>query len=238
MNRVAAVVRMHLSRTFNSFAMPVILSAGTVAAMTLVVFVINAAGVDTRSEAFANGMSTNGGITFTLLGFLIALGVQSSTACFAFATSLGVTRRHYVAGTALYFVIQTLLVTALSSVLLLLEKLTDSWFIGVRALDVVTLGSGDWGRFLVIVSLGVLMGLSLGALFGASWLRFGNRGPLIIAAVVVVAMAAGLFLVIPRFAEIMAALTFAVVPTVLLGVTIIALLGAAAFLNRTSVRGS
>ena len=238
MNRVGSVVRMHLSRLFNSVAMPVILSVGVVAAMVLVVFAVNAAGVDTRSEAFADGMSTNGGITFTLLGFLIALGVQSATPCFAFATSLGVTRRHYVAGTAVYFVIQSLLVTALLSVLLVLEKVTDHWFIGVRALDVVILGSGDWGRFLVIVSLGVLMCLSLGALFGASWLRFGTRGPLIIAAVVVLVLAVGMFIAIPRFAEIMAALTFAVVPVAFLAVTALALLGAAAFLNRASVRGN
>lgn len=238
MNRIVSVVRMHLSRVFTAVLMPVFLSVGVVAAMIIVVAAINAAGVDTRSTAFADGMSTNGGITFTLMGFLIALGVTSATACFAFATSLGVTRRHYVAGTAAFFMIQTVLVTALLSLLLLLEKITDHWFIGARALDVVTLGSGDWGRFLVIVSLGVLMCLSLGALFGASWLRFGMRGPLIIAGAVVVLLAVGVFLAIPRFAEIMAALTFAVVPAVFLVVTAVALIGAAAFLSRASVRGS
>lgn len=238
MNRIGSVVRMHLSRVFTSVLMPVFLSVGVVAAMIIVTFAINAAGVDTRSTAFADGMSSNGGITFTLMGFLIALGVTSATACFAFATSLGVTRRHYVAGTAVFFVIQAVLITALLSLLLLLEKATDHWFIGARALDVVILGSGDWGRFLVIVSLGVLMFLSLGALFGASWLRFGMRGPLVISAVVVVLLAVGVFLAIPRFAEIMAALTFAMVPAVLIAVTLVALLGAAAFLNRASVRGS
>ena len=78
MNRIVSVVRMHLSRVFTAVLMPVFLSVGVVAAMIIVVAAINAAGVDTRSTAFADGMSTNGGITFTLMGFLIALGVTSA----------------------------------------------------------------------------------------------------------------------------------------------------------------
>lgn len=238
MNRVAAVVRMHLARHFSTFAMPVFLTVGVVVALIIITLAIRAAGVDTTSEEFVTGMGNNGGVAYSLLGFLIALGVQAANASFAFATSLGVTRRHYVAGTAIYFVVQSAILTALMALLLILEKLTNHWFIGARAMDVFILGSGSWGRFLLIVFLGVLTSLSLGALFGASWLRFGSRGPLIISGVLVVIIAAALFLLIPRFAQVMAAASFSWVPLIMIALTLVSFLGAAVFLRRATVRGA
>lgn len=238
MNRVISVLRLHLARRFAAFLMPIGLSVGIVIAMILVVAAIRLAGVDTLGDGFSQGMANNGGMVYSLLGFLIVLGVQAATSCFAFAMALGVTRTHYVAGTALYFAIQSAIVTAVLAVLLALELATYHWFIGARALDVVMLGSANWGRFLVIAYLGVLAALALGALFGASWLRFGSRGPLVIGGIAVIALAVTLFFAIPRFAEIMAAVTFAWVPISLLLVILVGFGGATAFLRRASVRGS
>ncbi|WP_203567683.1 hypothetical protein [Aestuariimicrobium ganziense] len=238
MNRVLSVTRMHLGRRVASFVFPLGLALGVVLAMVLIVAAIRLAGVDTMSEGFARGTASNGGIVWTLVGFSTALGVQAATACFALATALGTTRRDYVLGTAAYFAIQGLAMTAMLSVLLVIERATEHWFLGARTLDVVMLGSGDWGRFLPTVFLGSLAALALGALLGASWLRFGNRGPAVISGIVVLAAAIALVIIVPRLDAIVAAAQFSWVPIGLAVVTLVAFGGAAVFLRRTSVRGN
>lgn len=238
MNRVLSVTRMHLARRVASFIFPLGLALGVVLAMMLVVSAIRLAGIDTMSEGFSRGAANNGGIGWTLIGFLIALGVQAATASFALATALGTTRRDYVLGTAVYFVLQAVAMTAMLSVLLLIERATNHWFIGARTLDVGMLGSGDWSRFLPIVFVGTLASLALGALFGASWLRFGNRGPAVISGIVVVVVAVALVLILPRLDTIIAAAQFFWVPLGLAALTLVAFGGATAFLRHASVRGN
>ncbi len=79
---------------------------------------------------------------------------------------------------------------------------------------------------------------AVGAMFGASWLRFGSRGPLLIAGVMVMLLAAGILILVPRRAAVMTGFSFASVALVLLIVGVVALLATGAFLRRTSVRGT
>lgn len=238
MSRTAAVVRMHLNRRFSAFAMAPILGVGVVLVMVLVVWTLGVAGVPTSSPEVIDGFRNNSGIVWTLAGFLVSLGVQAATSCFAFATSLGTTRRSYVAGTAIYFVVQTLYVTAILSLLLFLEKATGHWFINAPSLDVKALGSGDWGTFLAIVLAGTMAMQAVGAMFGASWLRFGSRGPLVIAAAMVVLLVAGILVVVPRWAVVAAAYNAAWPVLALLILGAVAMVATGAFLRRTSVRGT
>ncbi len=207
MNRTTAVVRMHFNRRFSAFFMPPILGVGLVLVMVVVVATMTAAGVPTSSPEVVDGLRNNGAIVWTLAGFMVSLGVQAATACFAFATSLGTTRRDYVVGTGVFFLLQTLYVTGILATLLALEKATDHWFINAYSLDVRGLGSGDWGVFLLVMVTGALSMQAVGAMFGASWLRFGNRGPLLISAVLVAILVGAILIVIPRWAAIAAAFT-------------------------------
>ncbi len=238
MTRAMAVVRMHFNRRFSTFIMPLILGVGVVALMVVIVAMLGVAGVPTSSPGFVEGIRSNGGIAYTLAGFLISLGVQAATACFAFATSLGTTRRDYVLGTFVYFLLQTIYVAAILSLLLVVEKATNHWFINAYALDVRALGSGNWGPFLLIVCAGTLSMQAVGAMFGASWLRFGSRGPLLIAAGLVVLLAGAILIVIPRWAEFASAFTVGWAAVLLFALGLIALVAAGGFLRRTSVRGT
>lgn len=238
MNRTVAVVRMHFNRRFSALAMPPILNVGIVVLMVVVVVSMRAAGVPTSSPDVVDGLRSNGGIVFSLAAFLMSLGVQAATACFAFATSLGTTRRDYVLGTGLYFLLQTVYVTAILAILLALELATGHWFVGAYALDVKLLGSGDWSTFLVIVLAGTMAMQAVGAMFGASWLRFGSRGPLLIAAAMVVLLVAAILVVIPRWAAVAAAFSVVWAALLLLLLGIAALMATGAFLRSTSVRGT
>ena len=238
MNRMTAVVRMHFNRRFSALALPPILAGGIVLLMIVVVVSMRAAGIPTASQDVVEGLRSSGGIVFSLGGLLTALGVQAATACFAFATSLGTTRRDYVLGTGIYFLLQTVYVTAILSALLALELATGHWFIGAYALDVVLLGGGNWGAFLSIVPAGTLAAQAVGAMFGASWLRFGNRGPLLISVLMVALLAASILIVVPHWEAVMAGITFAWIALVLFVLGAFALLATGAFLRRTSVRGT
>ena len=238
MNRTTAVVRMHFNRRFSAFFMPPILGVGLVLVMVVVVATMAAAGVPTSSPEVVDGLRNNGAIVWTLAGFMVSLGVQAATACFAFATSLGTTRRDYVVGTGVFFLLQTLYVTGILATLLALEKATDHWFINAYSLDVRGLGSGDWGVFLLVMVTGALSMQAVGAMFGASWLRFGNRGPLLISAVLVAILVGAILIVIPRWAAMAAAFSMVWVAMILLVLGVVALLATGAFLRRTSVRGT
>jgi len=206
--------------------------------MVVVVVSIRVAGNSTVSPDVVDGLRSNGGIVFSLAALLVGLGIQAATACFAFATSLGTTRRDYVLGTGAYFLLQSLYVAAILSILLAVEKGTGHWFTGAYALDVKLLGDGNWAAFLPLVLTGPLAMQAVGAMFGASWLRFGSRGPLLIAAVMVMLLAAGILIVLPRWVAVMTGFSFASVALMLLIVGVVALLATGAFLRRTSVRGT
>lgn len=238
MNRATAIVRMHFNRKFSAFVMPPILGVGVVLIMIVIVMALRGAGVPTSSQEFVDGFRNNGGIIWTLAGFLISLGVQAATACFAFATSLGTTRRDYVLGTGAYFLLQTAYVTAILSILLVVEKATGHWFVGAYALDVHVLGDGNFAAFLPIVMAGTLSMQAVGAMFGASWLRFGSRGPLLIASVMVVLLVASILIIVPRWAAVMAGISFVWAALALLLLGVVALTATGAFLRRTSVRGT
>ncbi|HSN43093.1 MAG TPA: hypothetical protein VLR88_03450, partial [Propionibacteriaceae bacterium] len=204
MRRSRDVFGMHVSRRTSTWGMPLMLSLAVVAIMIVITLAMRLAGVDTLDPTVASGLRNNQGIVGTLVGFLVALGVQASVACFTFATALGTTRRDYVLGTGLYFLLQTVYVSALLAVLLALEKATNHWFIGAHSLDVYALGAGDWSDFLIAVPCGVLASLALGSLTGASWLRFGSRGPMIIVVATVALVFGAILLVIPRFEAFLA----------------------------------
>lgn len=238
MTRTAAVVRMHFNRRFSALAMPPILNVGIVVLMVVVVLTMKAAGVPTASQDVVDGLRSNAGIVSSLAAFLIYLGVQAATSCFAFATSLGTTRHDYVLGTGLYFLLQTAYVSAILSVLLALELATGHWFIGAHALDVNLLGNGNWSAFLPVVLAGTLATQAIGAMFGASWLRFGNRGPLLISAVMVLMLAASILIVVPNWATVVAEASFVWAALVLFVVGAVALVATGAFLRRTTVRGT
>lgn len=236
MNRVQAVVKLHMSRRMSTWLMPPVLALGVVVAVVLVVGALRLAGIDTNSEAFVSGIRTNGAILWTLTGFLIASGVQAATSCFSLAVALGTTRRDYVAGTGVYFVLLSVYLTAILACLLLVEKATGQWFINAYAIDVFALGGGELGRFVPLALLGALAMLSLGTLFGSSWLRFGSRGPLLIAAVLVVLIVVAIFLVVPNFARVVQWLTPTFAMLALVVLTVVSLLGATGFLRTASVR--
>ena len=236
MRAVASTLRLHLNQRTTTFLAPINVAAIVAVVSILISLVFWRAGSQPGSEGWISGSQSNPGIIYALAGYLIYLGVASVATTFPFALTLGATRRAFVAGTLLWNATMAIYVAVLFAVLLAIELVTDHWFVGFYIFDIAALGAGDFGRLFTIVISGVLTALTVGGVFGASWMRYGARGPQLIAAGLVLAIAILLIILIPQAAEILRALQpwwLAIAAGV---VVILAATGTWLLLRRASVR--
>ncbi len=131
---------------------------------------------------------TNIGPLTALPGFLIGVGVLAMNRNFAMALAFGSARRDFWCGSALGFT-ATSLVTAVTAVALLaVEKATHGWFVGIHALDLVVLGSGDYVKTFAMILMLSLLSLFLGAMFGTVYRAFGAVSTVVTGIVLAVAI--------------------------------------------------
>lgn len=178
----------------------------------------------------------NASVLYSVLGYTVAIGVQNVSSSFPFALALGSTRRTFVLGNLVTSAAQSLLVAAAAVVLLGLEVITHGWFIGAKALSPVLLGGGNPVVLGGVMLLATLTALSVGGVFGSSYVRFGARGPLLVSLGIAVAAVLLLLLLVPQGAAIASAFRpwwLAAGGAVVIGLSTI---GQYLFLRRASVR--
>lgn len=205
MKSVGSTVKLHLNARANTFLIPVSITGLVAVISVLLSLVFLRSGSVPGSAGWIQGSQANPGILYALTGFLIYLGVTSVATTFPFALTLGATRRAFVAGTLLWYAFTAAYLAVILAVLAAVEVATGHWFTGFYIFDVNVLGAGDTGRLLAIVFLGVLCALTVGGVFGAAWIRFGPRGPQLIAFGVVLVIAVGAIVIVPEAAAILAA---------------------------------
>jgi len=205
MSAVVSAVKLHLNQRHTTFLVPLLI-AGMVAVISILISLIFWRSGSTPGTAdWIAGSQSNPGIANALIGFLIYLGVASVATTFPFALTLGSTRRAFAVGTLLWNGLTALYIAVILALLLVVELATDHWFVGFYVFDVFIIGAGDIGRLLLIVFLGVLTSLSIGGVFGAAWLRYGARGPQLVAVGVVLVLAVVAMIAIPDASSIAAA---------------------------------
>lgn len=172
----ADVIVLQYANPYRALGIPLIILGGVVTLNVLIAVAVVRAGGD------LSGSEYNGSALWSVLGYAVAVGVQNVGSSFPLALALGSTRRTFVLGNLLSSAIQALLVATAAIVLLVIETSTDGWFIGLRLLRSPLLGDGDALVLGGTMLLGVLTALAVGGVFGASWVRFGARGPLLLTA--------------------------------------------------------
>lgn len=230
------VARLHLNKPFAMFGVPTLIVLLVLVITALISFALQRAGLDPSLPEYAAGARQNAGMVFSLPGFLIYFGVQAVATTFPFSQALGATRRAHVFGTALANLVLAVYVAGLMLVLLWIELATDHWFFGVYALDISAFGSGNGWILASTVFLGTWLSLTIGGLFGGVWVRFGSRGPVVLALALALALAVSILIFIPQFAEIFAAVTGPRLALVSLGIGAAALVGTWLTMRRASVR--
>jgi hypothetical protein len=178
----------------------------------------------------------NASVLYSVLGYTFAIGVQNVSSSFPFALALGATRSTFVLGNLVTSAAQAVLVAVASVVLLGVEVVTHGWFIGAKALSPVLLGAGNPAVLGGVVLLATLTALSVGGVFGSSYVRFGARGPLVVSVGVAGVSVLLLLLLVPQAAAVAAAFRpwwLAAGGAVVIGLSAV---GQYLFLRRASVR--
>lgn len=166
------VVALQYATPSRMLTVPLAILVAVVVVMTVVTLAV------VRAGGRAADLDYNGSVIWSLFGFVVALGVQSTAVSFPLALALGSTRRAFALGTLATAVLQSALLTAAALLLLGLELATGGWFVGAKVLSDSTLGGGNGLVLLTVMFLSALVALAAGGAFGASWVRFGARGPL------------------------------------------------------------
>ncbi len=205
MSAVISTIKLHLNQRRVTFIAPLSI-AGTVAIISVLIsLVFWRAGSQPGSAGWIQGSQSNPGIVYALVGFLIYAGVASVATTFPFALTLGATRRAFIAGTLLWDAITAAYIAIIFAVLNVIELATHHWGVGFYIFDIYVLGAGNTPRLLLIVFLGVLSALTIGGVFAAAWVRFGIRGPQVIAVGVIFVLGIAAIAIVPDAAAIIAA---------------------------------
>ncbi len=204
MTALLPTTRLHFNKREISLLVPLYIT-GTVAIISVLLSLLFLrAGSVPGSPDWIAGSQMNPGLAYALPGFLVYLGVQSVATTFPFALTLGSTRRSFVGGTLLWAMATSAYLTLVFAVLTLIELATNHWFSHFYIFDIAVLGSGDLTRLIPIVFLGTLSMLTVGGVFGASWVRMGARGPQLIGASVAIVIIVALIIILPSAPAIIA----------------------------------
>ncbi|HLR45361.1 MAG TPA: hypothetical protein VK065_09265 [Brevibacterium sp.] len=236
MSTVTATVRLHTNQREQALLVPLYIT-GTVAVISVLIsLVFWRSGSTPGTDAWIQGSQSNPGIGYALVGFLVYTGVAAVATTFPFALSLGTSRRAFITGTLLWQALTAAYVAVILLALLGLELATGHWFFGFYIFDIHLLGAGDPLQLLAIVFLGVLTSLNVGTVFAAAWVRFGARGPLLIAAGLALALLVAVLVAIPRFAELAAAFELWWLAAAAGGAIVLSSAGSWSLLRRAIVR--
>ncbi|MBC9927122.1 MULTISPECIES: hypothetical protein [unclassified Leucobacter] len=236
MRHVQNVVRLHLNKPEVTFLVPLFILFLVLVISAIISLTLQRVGLDPSNPDFAEGARMNGGATWSLPGFLVYLGVQAVATTFPFALALGSTRRAYVAGTAVANVILAAYVAVVMMILLAIELATGHWFANIYVLDTFSLGSGNFLQLGLTAFLGTFTALSVGGLFGAIWVRFGARGPVVLGIALGLVLALILFLTAPSLATLIPQITGSMVALTVAVLALAAIVATWACMRRTAVR--
>ncbi|SDQ13471.1 hypothetical protein [Leucobacter chromiiresistens] len=207
MNRIMKVTRLHMNKIGIFVVVPAVIVALVMVISIVIALAIQRATGMVGSADYIAGARQNGGLVWSLPGFLVYYGVQAVATTYPFALTLGTTRRNFVLGTMLANVLQAAYIALLLVALLGVELATDHWFMSVYVLDVTLLGAGDPWVLGVTAFLGVLCCLTIGGFFGAIWVRFGAKGPAIVGSAIGLVLAVLLLVFAPQLPEILGGIT-------------------------------
>lgn len=176
-SRTWRLAKLHLADRMTMLVTPLLFLIGAVIIVGAIFLIVDHFVTVETAELALGFRQGNQALLWMFPGYAISLGVLAYARTMPFAIGMmGSTRRQFWLGTALWIIIQAAYITALGLVFLGLERLTDSWFIGVPVFGVGALGSGDPLIFAMMMFAMLLMSLSVGTALSAIWLRWNTLG--------------------------------------------------------------
>lgn len=168
------VVRLHIANPFPTLVLPWLITTAIFGLnMAIMLIVVRAAGGLDKLEDDA--FTYNGGITWIAF-FMIVVAVQTMNLNFRFALGFSVTRRDFYLGSAVYFVLLSLLYGTGVTVLAGVERATGGWGIDAAFFAPWGLASESLPSVWVTLTLVLLLFFFIGAAVATVWVRWKANG--------------------------------------------------------------
>lgn len=174
--RLLNVVRLHLANPWTTVVLPLVILAGIFAVnWSIWAIIIGAIPPGDRADA-QEGFAWNGAL-FYVFSYMLFVGSSAMTATFAYAMSLGLTRREFYLGSLLTFAGLSAAYAVLFTVLAEVERATGGWGVGgsMFAGQLLGIDVGVPARLWTFF-LGLLFSFTLGAAVSAVFVRWRSTG--------------------------------------------------------------
>ncbi len=172
--RIRNVVRIHVANPIPTLVVPWLIFAA-VFALNLAIWIAIASAAGGRDQLDPDAFANNGAISWIYV-FLMVAATQAMSLTFAFALGLGLTRRDYFVGTALYLSGLAVFYATGMTVLAAIESATDGW--GLEGYVFAPLFMKDLStiqQFAVHVLIALFF-FATGLFTGALWVRWRAMG--------------------------------------------------------------
>ena len=153
MQRIKNVLNVHFVDRKGTFLVPIYILAAMVAIVIAIGIIARVAGAN-EADLY-EGMKWNGAV-WALLGMGFGIGAMTMTQYLSFALGLGITRREWLAGSSVMFVLIAAGTAVTVMVLKLIEQATTGFGLSVRLFDTVHTGPASWWQTLLQVFLMVM----------------------------------------------------------------------------------
>lgn len=172
--RILNVVRMHVANPIATLVVPWAITLAIFAInLAIWLMVANAAGGVENLEPDA--FQYNGGVSWIVF-FMTVVAVQAMNLTFRFALGFSTTRRDFYLGSALYFVLLSLLYATGITVLAGIERATDGWGVSGAFFAPWGLEGEPLATVWFLYLMALLMFFFLGAAVATVWVRWGAYG--------------------------------------------------------------
>lgn len=173
MQRIKNVLNVHFVDRKGTFLVPLYIFSAMVAVVVAIGIIAKVAGAN-QADLYT-GMMWNGAV-WALLGMGFGIGAMTMTQYFSFALGMGITRREWLAGSFIMFVLvaagNAIVITALK----VIEQQTNGLWLYVRLFDTVWTGPGEWWKSLIQVFLLVITAMTITGAISGVWARWGKSG--------------------------------------------------------------
>lgn len=172
--RLATVMRVHVANPWPTLITPWLVFLA-VFGFNYAIWLTVTTAAGGRDQLDPDAFNSNGGSSWIYI-YMLVVAIQAMNLTFAFVLGLGVTRRDYYLGTAVYFTGVAVMFSAGMTAFAQIESATNGWGLDARFFAPWVLGDLSWWRLFLVHLLLEAFFLFVGAMAGAMWVRWRVYG--------------------------------------------------------------
>jgi hypothetical protein len=192
--RILAVTRLHFVNKWQIIYLPLtILTFVFLANLGIWAIVLAAAKSDAARTHTSEGFTYTGSIVYVFV-YCFVIAVQAISRTFPFSLGYGVTRRHFYLGSALTFLILAVGLSAILTIMSVIEIATNGWGLGGRVFAPSYFGDSEWAPRFLLFLLIFLFCLFTGSAIAAIYVRWRSIGMVVFFGILALAIIGGIAL--------------------------------------------